>query len=565
MVIAFLNHKLRLFFYLCLLTLAPITSFADAQLKIDALNISIDEVFKISIISDSAYSGSVDISALSQDFEILDKSKQTSMNIINGHITQSSSWIYTVVAKHTGKILIPAITVGNESTQATEINVKEPSSQNNSAQDIILEADIEQPATYVQGQFIYVQRLLSAKPYRSDATLTRPRLTAGRADIEALGNTPERIVQRNGRDYRMLTRRFAIIPQESGKLVLAPSVFSGTLRRESQRNMNTFSYSSRSKRVRVKSKEIILNIKPRPAEFTGKDWIVAKDFSLHLSWPIPLDELKAGEPITISLAAIADGLRAEQLPDIKLQAPNGIKLYPEKPIFDNIKNLDGIVGTMNKNIVLVATGGGEFILPKLSIPWWNSRTEKQEIATLEAVKLSISGAPATKPAQKALATPEEVNKQRDNDEQQVSSLSNTLIILISLVGLLLFLISAWLYKNWREKTLYSGITKKETKKQVAVNQQKILQNLQQACTNNKAQDANIFLQQWLQSIGKTNLDNSYLQQAINELNHKLYGQENTLWQGKNLWQAVDKYQNKYIQQLENTKDKKQEELEPLYL
>jgi len=556
------RFKHQFFLLLCLFLCLPALSFAKVQLKIDALNISVEDAFEITIISDSANASGIDISGLQQDFEILDQYKQSSMNIINGNVTQSSSWIYTVVAKHAGKITIPAITVGNESTQPTDITVKD-SSATTGAKDIILEAEIEQPVTYVQGQFIYVQKLLSARPFRSNATLTRPRLTAGRADIEPLGNTPERIVQRDGRDYRMLTRRFAIIPQESGKLVIAPSVFSGTLRRENQRNFNTFSYSSRSKRVRVKSKEITLNIKPRPDEFTGKDWIIAKDFSLHLNWPIPPEQLKAGEPVTVVLAAIADGLRAEQLPEINLQAPDGIKLYPEKPIFDNIKNLDGIVGTMNKNIVLIATGGGNFILPELTIPWWNSQTNKQEVATIKAVTLKVSGAPAVTPIQKALTPPKE-EKQTDIDEPQESSLSNTLIILIILTSVLLLLLLAWLYKNWRKKLLTSDIATKTSKKQTAIDQQKNLQQLKQACIDNNPQTAKTLFANWRKSIGDNGLSDTHLQHAINDLNRHLYAKNNSAWQGENLWKAVEKIQQQQDKR-ETTKEAKDKELEPLYL
>ena len=565
MVINYLNRKLLLFFSLYLLVLAPTTSFADVQLNIDALNLSIEEAFKISIVSNNTSARNIDISALKQEFEILDQYKQSSMNIINGHISQSSTWVYTVVAKRVGKITIPAIVVGNESTQAIDITVKDLA-DDTGTQDILLEVDIEQPASYVQGQFIYIQKLLFAKPFRSNSTLTRPRLTSGRADIEALGNTPERIVQRNGRDYRMLTRRFAVIPQESGTLVLAPSVFSGTLRRESQRHQNTFSYSSRSKRIRVKSKEIILTIKPRPDEFTGKDWIIAKDFSLHLSWPISPDQLKSGDPITLALTAVADGLRAEQLPDINIQAPDGIKLYPEKAMFNTIKNLDGVIGTMNKNIVLIATGGGEFILPKLSIPWWNSQTEKQEVATIEAVKLTISGTPAVTPIQKALATPEkEVEKQTNKDKQQESTLSNTLITLISIASLLLLLLLAWFYKKRLKKRVDIETVTDKSRKYTIEDQQKTLQNLKQACINNNAQDAKNSLQQWAQSIGDSSLNEAHLQQAVKDLNHRLYSKDKTSWQGENLWQAAYNYHTQYTDKLKSKKNENGKELESLYL
>ncbi len=547
--------------------LFPLISAAELNLSIDRAELNIEEAFELSISSNRATSGNIDISQLQQDFEILDRQKQSSMRFINGNMSQSSIWTYTLVAKHAGKITIPAITVGNEATKAREIIVKEGATQGNGNQDIIVEAEIEQKSAYVQGQFIYIQRLLFAKPFRNNSTLTRPRLKKGRAEIESLGNASERIVKRNGRDYRMLTRRFAIIPQESGKLEFAPSLFSGTMRRSSQRLPNNrFSFSSRAKRVRVRSNEVSIEIKPRPAEFTGKDWIVAKNFSLHLNWPTPPDQIEAGKPVSVILAAIADGLRAEQLPEINLQAPAGIKLYPEKPTFTNERNLDGIVGTMNKRIVLVSTGGGEFEIPELSIPWWNSKTNQQEIAKLEAIKLTVSGAPVAIAAQQAVSKPVlDKTVKVENTVEDKPKLSNTLLIIIALSGLLLVTLLAGLFMRWKGKKL---INKSSTEKYTTATKQQILSDLEQACSHNNASEAQHFLQQWMQSMGKSptafsESDNTPLQQQIKQLNQSLYAKEKSHWQGQGLWQAIEKYQAQEDGVVEKG-DRKLQGLEPLY-
>ena len=566
MSLAFLREMTTLVFFLFIL-LFPLISTAELNVKIDRSELNIDEAFELSISSSSATSGNIDISPLQQDFEILDQYKQSSVRIINGDMSQSTTWTYTLVAKKAGKITIPVITVGNEVTKVREIIIKEGVTQGNGHQDIIVEAEIEQKSSYVQGQFIYIQRLLYARPFRSDSTLTRPRLKGGRAEIEPLGNTPERIVKRNGQDYRMLTRRFAIIPQESGKLVFAPSMFSGTMRRSSKRlPNNSFGFSSRAKRVRVRSSEVSIEIKPRPAEFTGKDWIVAKDFSLHLNWPTPPDQIEAGKPVSVILAAIADGLRAEQLPEINLQAPLGIKLYPEKPSFTNERNLDGIVGTMNKRIVLVSTGGGEFEIPELSIPWWNSKTNQQEIAKLEAMKLSISGDPVAIATQKAMSKPalDTTANKKETILEEKPALSMTLKIIIALVGLLLATVLAGLFMQWKsKKRLHTTLEKK-----APASKQQILSDLEQACHKNNAAKAQLFLQQWGQSLGKSpaalsELSNSSLQQQIKQLNQCLYAKDKSHWQGQGLWKAVKDYQMQAEGMVEES-GKKQQGLEPLY-
>jgi hypothetical protein len=414
--------------------------FAEISLTIDRAEISIEEAFELSIVSNSASSGSIDSRPLQKDFEILEQYKQSSFNMINGKVSQSTTWTYTLVAKRAGKVIIPALRVGSETTTAREITVKKGAPQSTTGQEILVEAEIEQTSSYVQAQFIYIQRLLFAKPFRSDSTLTSPALKKGHAEIEHLGNGAERIVKRNGKDYRMITRRFSIIPQESGSLVFSPSVFSGTLRRSSQRfSNNRFGFSSRARRIRVASNEVSLEIKPRPANFTGKNWLIAKNVSLHLNWSTPPQQIEVGKPVSVVLAVIAEGLRAEQLPDINLQVPAGIKFYPEKPTFTNEHNLDGIIGTMNKRIVVVPTRGGEFEIPAFEMPWWNSDTNQQEMATLAAVKLTVLGSSVPVVVQSTVDKPDTNIKTGKIEAIEVKEkakpiFSTTLLIILGLAG-----------------------------------------------------------------------------------------------------------------------------------
>ena len=552
--------------YFIVLLLFPLVSFAQLHLNIDRTQISIEEAFELSVSSNSATSGDIDISSLKQEFEILDQYKQSRVQIINGNISQSTTWTYTLLAKHSGKIIIPAISVGNESTKPIEITVKEISAQGKNTRNIIVEAEIEQSSVYVQQQFIYRQRLLFSKPFSTDSTLSTPHLTKGKAEIEPLGNSPESIVKRNGQDYRMITRRFAIIPQQSGELIFAPTVFSGTMPRSNPRNFNNFGFNPNSKRVRVRSNEVSIMIKPQPSEFTGKDWIIAKDFSLHLNWSTPPDQIKAGEPVTIVLAAIANGLHAEQLPEINLQAPKGIKLYPEKPEFNNERTLEGIIGTMNKSVVLVSSTGGEFEIPALNIPWWNSKTDQQEIAKLAAIKLKISGAaPAIKTSsQQEMNQPKIKVLKKESKQEDSAKFSVTMRILLILFFLLLVLITLGFFLKWKNK-------RNNNKNNSFARQKQILAALKQACLHNNSKKAQEYLQQWIHSLNQSppsfmQETDTYLQEQIQELHHVLYAKTNKPWQGQELWFAIKKYQQslKLNKITDKNNPQKTQVLEPLY-
>ena len=550
--------------------LSPFVSLAEVRLTIDRNEISIEEAFELSIVNNSSSSSTVDSRPLQKDFEILDQYKQSSVRIINGNMSQSTTWTYTLVAKRTGKITIPAISVGNEATTAREIIVKKGIAQGRGDQDILVESEVEQTSSYVQAQFIYIQRLLFAKPFRSDSTLTPPTLSKGRAEIEHLGNSAERIVKRNGKDYRMITRRFSVIPQESGSLVFSPSVFSGTLRRSSQRfSNNRFGFSSRARRIRVRSNEIHLEIKSRPAAFTGKHWIIAKRFSLHLNWSVPPDQIEVGKPVSVVLAAIADGLPAEQLPDINLQTPADIKLYPEKPSFTNERNLEGVIGTLNKRIVVVPTSGGEFEIPALSIPWWNSTTNQQEMATLAAVKLTVLGSSSPvvqQPIIDILKNTPAIDAKKDITVEKKPIISTTLLIIWGIIGGLIVAFIIGVLIRWKNTQQADHVSENYS----AVEKKKILRKLEQACIENNAPEAQQQLQRWMQSIGVSPIclseqRYSLLKQQIKQLNRALYSKNKHDWQaGAILWEAIEHDQKMLDNPKLQHENKNQPALEPLY-
>lgn len=553
---------------LFLFSISVVVNADEIELKFDRTQFSLEEPFDITITSSNANSGTIDLSLLTKDFEILGQHKQTSMQIINGAVSQSLSLIFTVAAKQAGDITIPPMVIGQDTTREKTITIKEES-QTAQGKDILLEAAVEQDTSYVQGQVIYVQRLLFSKDLGSNSTLTRPKLKEGRAEIESLGNTPEQVVQRNGRDYRMITRRFAIIPQESGKIVFAPTVFSGATQGANIQQFDRFGFTSTAKRMQVRSNEVSVEIKPRPTNFTGKDWIVAKDFSLHLNWPVPTDQLKAGEPVTVVLAAIADGLRAEQLAEIEFKVPDAIKQYPEKPTFKNIRKRDGIVGTVNQSIVLVATGGGTFQIPEIKVPWWNSQTDKEEVAVLAATDLKVSGKPVAIPVQKMAEAPATMEEGGKPERIEVPTVSKTLILLLTLALFAVLLLFTWWVIKRKGRNPIDLST--NDSKGVTLDCKQILMDLEKACLSDNALAAQAHLQDWAGCIDIFPPTLEQLSQQTNEslrfeirlLSQSLYGRGGNVWQGKALWKEVSLFQSRLKQAKKEEKPKYQ--LEPLYL
>jgi hypothetical protein len=415
----------------------------------------------------------------------------------------------------------------------------------------------------VQQQVLVTQRLLFLRDFQPQATLTQPEITQGKGTLQQLGKDKSGTLMRNGHNYRLLERRFALVPQQSGELTLGRSRFEGLLIEPGYNRFDPFSMDG--KPVQRYSHPITLNVATQPKQFVGAQWLPAKNITLNAHWQTPPDKLKAGEPVTLTLAIMAEGLTAEQLPPLKLDAPAGIKAYTDKPELRNQTNANGVVGVRNENWVILAPYNGSYNLPAINLDWWNINTQKAEQAKIDAVTLVVSGGQAAPmqtqpPASMAnqVAVPNKstthANTQsapaHDAEQEQRFSLAKVAIGLLLVWLLLSGLWIIWLW--WRRAKVPMRVSSQASPLPApTVN---ALDKLEQACQQNDAPAAYKALQQWAEANLylrpallpqiRQRVDSAF-QMELDQLEAAVYGKPESAWQGQGLWQAVQAYQPVY--------------------
>ena len=90
--------------------------------------------------------------------------------------------------------------------------------------DTFVEASVDEAAPYVQGQVVLRVKIYSAEPILS-GQLSEVQLES--AAIERMGDDRSYETTRDGHDYHVIQRTFAIFPQQSGELRIPPVVFEG--------------------------------------------------------------------------------------------------------------------------------------------------------------------------------------------------------------------------------------------------------------------------------------------------------------------------------------------------
>ncbi|MBT8443294.1 MAG: BatD family protein, partial [Gammaproteobacteria bacterium] len=360
---------------MCALLLCDGVSAATSA-RTDRSTVRVSESVQIVFETDQDVSSRPEFSALETDFDVLGTSQSTSVNIINGRMQRSARWLVDLMPKREGVFTIPAIQIGNERSNPLTLTVKPATAAaGEPVGEIFLEVEVDTQTPYVQQQAVLTIRL-----YRSvqmgNASLTEPNVTGGDVIVERLGDDVGYETQRGAVRYAVVERRYALFAQNSGAAVIEPLRFEGRVPTGRQSAFDPF---SQGRPVRVRSEPIELDVRPIPAEFTGTTWLPAEQVFLIESWP---DDAKyrVGEPVTRTLTLRANGLTSSQLPEIAAGVPDGLRQYPDQPVLENSVADAGLVGVRQEKVALIPSRAGDLVLPALTIPWWNTRTDNMEYA-----------------------------------------------------------------------------------------------------------------------------------------------------------------------------------------
>ena len=392
---------------------------ANITAKLSRNPVLLDESFHLIFEAD----GNVDdpdFSALTQNFDILNSSQSTNMRSINGDWSLKKSWDLALISKQAGIFTIPPIPFGSDMSPSLRITVKHsdpqkaPQKPGDPGANIYIEVETDVNQAWVQSQIVYTIRLFSNIPV-GRPTLSEPETDNPDTIFFKLGEVNNYEAFRNGERFAVSELKFAAFAQHSGELTFKPVLFEGLISSGKPRSLFD-SLTQRGTVKRLRSKPVSVKINPIPAKQNINQWLPASQITLVEEWSDDITQLSAGEPVTRTLTLIAKGLTAEQLPEIKFADIKGLKQYPDQASLQNENTSEGVTGTRIMKIALIPGARGEYRLPALNIPWWNTQTGKAETATLPESVLRVSGvanilsnpapqqAPMTTPSQTQPAT-----------------------------------------------------------------------------------------------------------------------------------------------------------------
>lgn len=533
---------------------------ADIQVSVDRNPVGINQSFKLIFTANGDPDADPDFSPLERQLEILNQQRSSNSSWVNGQSSRSEQWILNVLATQSGELMIPSISFGADHSKPLKIKVIDTPQTPQSQDEIFLQVEATPEKAYVQSQIIYTLKLYR-RVQITQASLGEPEIRD--ALVEKLGEDNTYATQSNGVDYWVTERKYAIFPQQSGLLTIAPLTLTAEVLSNQRPSFNGFFSRQLTETRRVKSKALSIAVMPVPQAFTAANWLSAESLALEESWSDDSLQVKVGEPLTRTVRLTARGATVGQLPElVSPPSLDGLKTYPDQPLLKEDKLGDGINALREEKIAYIPSQAGDYRIPAIDITWYDAAKEKVEHATLPALTIHAIG--TVQEAQVTATKPVEEPSQTAAASHEINRPETSLYIWQALSA---FLAIGWLM-TWiwsrRQQPRSATSSPSEFSAPSTTSAEK---KLRQACLNHDPQAAKHALLIW----GKSHFDCDSLTilaphcpeplaQQILHLNHSLYAQAPQPWQGQALWQAFEQRGNNHSTPPSRVDDP----LEPLY-
>ncbi len=361
--------------------------FAKIKLSLDRNEIRANETFQLTleVEKQDTLANSQSLDFLPKEFQVLGSQHFQKSTVIDRQFANRMGWTITLVSNQSGIFTIPNFSIGNESSEPFSIQVF-PMMDNldelNPNSQIKISSQISNDTVYVQQQLIYTLRIYSSVQSRRHNLSP---LVAENAIIKKLGEASEFQLFHDGSRYNVKEEKYVIFPQKSGELSIPPIKF----RTNIVDPQASYGSLNRYRPIELSSKPFTVNVQPKP-DTAALPWIPAKSLELTAQWQSSANNFEVGKPATLDFYIKGVALLPEQLPLIEFPEINGLKIYRDKPVLQNIINADGVNSYHLEKLAVIPNKAGQVTIPEIKIPFWNTTSNQQDFATLQSMDITVS-------------------------------------------------------------------------------------------------------------------------------------------------------------------------------
>lgn len=419
---------------LCGLAFIWCTSSNAAQIngQVDSQTLSLGDSLTYTLTADENLTeDALDIRPLFRDFII------GNLQVTHPSATETS-WIIPLQPVTAGEVTIPALKIADSESQPLIITVDDnkqgmnsnsyiqpPSETEYQAPTHLIESQISTESAYRNEVITYTVKMAK----RADPQNNPPVIPSVQgATITPLEDPTEDKEIFADHYQETLTYPYIVIPETTGSLKLTGSML-----------------ASDNKQI---SSEHIINIKPIPAAFLGsdKEWLPSSGITIEDRWEPQTSYVKTGQPLTRIITLTGINNTTGQLPDLALPEISDVRIYNDGQKDEQQLQNGMLISRKTFRQIFIPEKNITFAVPSLHLNWWNTISDRAQVASLEERKF-LASVVATKTA-KVAADPVPAKKAPSNAHYWTALLLKILTaigVVIALVTPLLAVI--WYYRK----------------------------------------------------------------------------------------------------------------------
>ncbi|WP_028863693.1 BatD family protein [Psychromonas aquimarina] len=424
----------------------------QVQTSVSDHSVYLGDMFTLTIeINSTSSDYQLDTRPLEKDFTVYRPSKSQQSKLINGKFTQLTQWQVTLQAKAIGTFTIPALKIGSLSSKKIAISVEKPSAQATTSKDnvVFIENSINRETLYLGQPLIFTTKIFLSQN-SNELNLLNP--TLDDADIEVYGEDKNGQTIRNGIRYKTITRKYQITANKAGDFTINSPLLTGSLRKTVR--VNDWNNRIIADPINIRGDSLKVTIKEKPANYQG-EWLISDDVRLVENQSLDGQSYRVGEPITRSIALQVASINKDKLPVINFNYPKSLRFYPDQDELKEGQANDLLYAQRTLRHAIIPDQSGQLILPEIKVPWWNSRTDKQEFAVLPAQTLTILPAEKEQTAEERNTVPQAAPAvDTPQEAPAVAAADNSAVVIWQVISavllFLLFILAAYHY-SYRRK------------------------------------------------------------------------------------------------------------------
>jgi len=362
--------------------------------------------------------------------------QSTSIQFINGRMTSTRSFIYTLMPNKEGTLTIPAMTFNlngkNYTTQKIQIEVTQaPPLQTQPQQpgrtpqpvqpsgnldnDIFLRVIPEKKSVYLNEGITVTYKLYTAVQVTSYGISKSPTAQGFWVEEYPIPSRPPVTTEiLKGRQFQVATlKKIEVFPTKTGELTIDPLIMEAEVRVRVQQNPRSIfddffsdSFFGRTVRKSLSSGPVTINVVPLPNQNKPPDFTnTVGDFSLTAN--VEKTEVITNEAVTLTVSITGTG-NIKFLKEPLVEVSGDFEKYPPNTKEAIRRENDVISGSKTFEYVLIPRFPGEQRISPISLSYFNPKTKKYTTKKTPEIIVHVSPGEERFPSSPGIASRGEI-------------------------------------------------------------------------------------------------------------------------------------------------------------